>query len=1424
MVPGILLVSHRSELVDSIAHGIGQWSVASTLRVVATVAQARINLADDPPAILMIDVDLPDDGGFDLLATTGGNVSTIVLASLGAEHKAVAAINAGAHDYLIVDPDAHFVALLPVVLLRAYQRASADNPQRHQRDAGPYADSWQHETPDIRSLQDLLLSPSAIMARSKDLIAIGRADGTISYINESGAAMLGLATPGEIELYRIADVHSEVDARRVLDEYIPAAARHGQWRGENRIKAVDGRLIDVDQVIFPLPDTSGAVQGFATIMVDITEKKAAFEAIRASEERYRTVVESSDNGIAVVDGTGTFLFGNANACRLAGHTPESIVGTSVRDLLEPDIAERVCAAIDTVMRSGKALVFEDHAALQGLDLTFRTTIQPLRNALGEVDAVLLNGVDITQLRQSQEALRRSEEMFRLALSNSNIAVGMVDNDLRFTWSFNPAFASESSRGLGRRIDEVMGSDAAGLFIEALENAISTGRAQRFDVKHCWAENERTYAVHMHPMRADDGGGSGAVILAYDITERVQAEAALRASERRYRQLFEHHGLPNLIMDPVDGRILDASPAASDFYGYSLAELRTLTITEISLTPREIILRNLTSIVEHEAGSFECMHRLADGSVRYVEVFLVAVEFDGHSRLHAVVTDVTERQEALEMLENTARVLEQRVVTRTAELQTITEQLQAIFHGSADGILLVDQALNIRRANRAFEQQVGSPFSELDETNLCTYLAVADGAEDSVQLFTELSHTHGQPHHVLLQRADGTTLDMEITVAPVGAESGDLVCIMRDITERKAAEQKLAEERNLLRAVIDTNPDYLFVKDLEHRHVLVNAAYLDLWGESDHRAILGKTLEERIDSDLYAMVCREDEQVCATGERLVDISHAIYPHAPHLRGSEPTVEPADGLRWGLTTKTPLVNLAGDIIGLIGVTRDVTALKTSEVKERRDSQRYLATINAMSEGLIVRDMGGKVVLCNRASEAILGLTHHQVLGHADLPSEWRTVYADLSPCPPEMYPAMEVLRSRAPQRDVVLGVYKSDDQLAWILVNSELIGADSDEPSGVVSTFIDITAQRQQQEALRASERRLELALRAGGIGVWEWDMVHDFEVWDERTRELHGSTESEADRYIHPDDLPRLLEEIKLVIQNGTTWDTQYRVLRPDGTIRHIHSYAVLSTDGADKQQRMIGVVVDMTEEKEAAAALEEALLRETELGELKSRFVSMASHEFRTPLAAILATTETLSIYRERMDRVQIDARLEKIRRQVSYMKDIIEDVLTLERIQAGRSGFDPRHGWLHVLCSEIVEEFSTREQYRDRIVYRCDTPAVLTTFDDRLMRQVVSNLLSNGLKYSEASTKVYIELVHEETLVRLSVQDSGIGIPEDELDLVFEPFHRATNVGAVSGTGLGLAVVRRAMTLHGGEIHIASEPGQGTKTTVVFSTPLRER
>ncbi len=244
---------------------------------------------------------------------------------------------------------------------------------------------------------------------------------------------------------------------------------------------------------------------------------------------------------------------------------------------------------------------------------------------------------------------------------------------------------------------------------------------------------------------------------------------------------------------------------------------------------------------------------------------------------------------------------------------------------------------------------------------------------------------------------------------------------------------------------------------------------------------------------------------------------------------------------------------------------------------------------------------------------------------------------------------------------------------------------------------------------------------------------------------------------------------------------------------------------------------DITERKRAEAEILKALEREKELRELKSRFISTTSHEFRIPLTAILSSTELIENYSYKWTEEKKDKHFNRIKSSVKRMTELLEDVLLVSKAEAGKLEFNPKQLMLKSFCRELVEEMQlgVGEKHKINFVYSGKNNKAY--LDEKLLLHILNNLLTNAIKYSPQDTIVsfYCNLQDEEVI--FEIQDEGIGIPIEDQNRLFETFHRATNVGNIPGTGLGLVIVQRSVELHGGKIMVKSEVGVGTTFRVIL-------
>lgn len=233
-----------------------------------------------------------------------------------------------------------------------------------------------------------------------------------------------------------------------------------------------------------------------------------------------------------------------------------------------------------------------------------------------------------------------------------------------------------------------------------------------------------------------------------------------------------------------------------------------------------------------------------------------------------------------------------------------------------------------------------------------------------------------------------------------------------------------------------------------------------------------------------------------------------------------------------------------------------------------------------------------------------------------------------------------------------------------------------------------------------------------------------------------------------------------------------------------------------------------------------ALNQERELNLMRTNFISMVSHEFRTPMTTIRSSTELLQCLGQQITLEKREQYFNRIQNSIDEMLDLLDEVLLLGSSGAGGLEYNPTPLNLEAFCLELVEAMQLNDGDRHSIVFTCEGNCTEAEMDDALLRHIFANLLSNAIKYSHTESKIRFSLDCHNNIAFFSVEDQGIGIPEKDQSRLFETFYRCSNVGKIPGTGLGLAIVKKCVDLHRGRIHVNSQINTGTKFSVTL--PLR--
>ena len=280
-----------------------------------------------------------------------------------------------------------------------------------------------------------------------------------------------------------------------------------------------------------------------------------------------------------------------------------------------------------------------------------------------------------------------------------------------------------------------------------------------------------------------------------------------------------------------------------------------------------------------------------------------------------------------------------------------------------------------------------------------------------------------------------------------------------------------------------------------------------------------------------------------------------------------------------------------------------------------------------------------------------------------------------------------------------------------------------------------------------------------------------------------------------------------------------RILYFDGAINDIterkHAEVKLQQFNRELEQRVRERTAELTEAKRD---LVKALAQEKELSQMKTSFVNLVSHEFRTPLSVIVSSADILENYFDRLKPEQRIGHLQDIRYSTQQMTKLMEEVLLLGKVEAGKMVFKPEPIDLAGFCQRLVDEQRSATSRKCPILFELKDLNGFANSDEGLLRHIFTNLLSNAVKYSPAGSQVHFSIHREDSEAVFEVRDHGIGIPTEDQKRLFQAFHRASNVAGIPGTGLGLVIVKRCVDLHGGTISVESEPRCGTTFIVRLS------
>jgi len=852
------------------------------------------------------------------------------------------------------------------------------------------------------------------------------------------------------------------------------------------------------------------------------------------------------------------------------------------------------------------------------------------------------------------------------------------------------------------------------------------------------------------------------------------EADLHESEKLYKNLVER--LPDGVYKSThQGKFVEVNDAMVKILGYdSKEELLAIDIkTELYFQPEDresLVLQEKNE----EMGIFRL--RKKDGSGIWVEDHgWYSLDADGEVLFHeGILRDVTKRKMGEEALKESE------------------ERFKMLYEKAPVGYLSLDENGNMIDVNETWLELMGYVKDEVIGCQFINFLA-PEYIEPFQKRFAVFKSTERVQSELEMVKKDGSTISIHLEGRIGHTTDGAFKqthCVLSDITERRKAEKAIADERILLRTLIDNIPDPIYVKDTLGRKLISNKADLEVLGSTSESSVFGKT-------DIESSYPGDASQTFSDDMYVIQTAQSI------LNKLEFFTDRNGKKRYYLTSKIPLKNDSGEIIGLVGVGHDITLQKQSE-------QKIIQLSKGIEQGpasIIITDISGNIEYVNSKFTEISGYTLNEIKGKN--PKILQSGYTTA-----KEYKKLWNTISSGNEYHAEIQNRKKNGELYW---ESTLISPIRDE-GGTIINYMSIKEDITNRKKTDLEILKLSVAIEQNPASVIITDTQGIIEYVNKKFVAVSGYSNQELIGKVLRIFKPgHTSDDVYIEIWNnlfaGNIWKGEHQNRTKN---KEIYWESVQISPIKNQEGKITNFVVlseNISERKKMEKDLITAKEKAEESDRLKSAFLANMSHEIRTPLNSILGFSDLLTA--PDLDTVARKDFANLINSSGNNLLSIINDILDISKIEAGQITLIKNEFSAHHLISEIQKEYSYKAISKG-IEFKLNTQTekqkLVILSDESRIKQVLINFVGNALKFTDSG---YIEIGVDqiENKIQFYVKDTGIGIPKEYHDKIFDRFRQveAAQTRKYGGNGLGLAITKNLAELLGGKIWLESEPNVGS-------------
>ena len=820
-----------------------------------------------------------------------------------------------------------------------------------------------------------------------------------------------------------------------------------------------------------------------------------------------------------------------------------------------------------------------------------------------------------------------------------------------------------------------------------------------------------------------------------------------------------------------------SPSIVNLIGFSQTEFSQPGFWQSLIHPEDIATINTLLKYSPETPEYQISFRIQNSQGEYIQMINSGrLDFLPNGRICGAVG-------TLESIRNFNPFINEDG-SSLFYLEQLMDNLNLIFYAvSRQGILLAK--------NKAFEKNIaltGLPPLKVGQPIDSQYWDDPNALNTYLKFFNKCMQGETIKEIIDLK---GKQVHLSMTPLRNKNEIEGVAILQQDRTREMAISDELAKAASALSGIINSTSELIWSIDLDYNLTYFNKGFIKF-----HELFFGTKPE----------IGGRSKTIESNTSAFIKISEH---YAKGLEGLKLKDEIVLNDEIAEIQFNPILDDFNDVIGLAMYARDITAFRKNELQLIESERKYKELVGNVNDIIFRTDANGDWTFLNKSWERVMGFTVQESLG--------KSLYKYLHPEDIQRNINLfnELINRNKKYCEHEIRYICKDGSIRFIHVYAVLILNEAGEIVGTSGTLQDVTEKRQSKEMYQLlSENVRDM------IAIHNMDCTISFitpscySVIGYESSELIGKNPFDQ---IHAEDRP-IYEKIKDVHLEFKNTDAQlftYRFRCKTGDYVWLETSFKIIRDLNGTSVSFIASSRNVDQRKQLEESLIESLQKEKELNELKSRFVSMASHEFRTPMATIRTSTEILEIRQRTIGDARMNEpyikHLHIINSEIDRLTSLMNDVLLLGKIEANKVHFTPVSTNIHVLTEQIVvrQEKKQFDHRKIHVEYIGKSRPVM--LDPLQFNHVLDNLLSNAYKYSENELPPELTITFKPKTIVFEIRDYGIGIPADERVQVFESFFRARNADNIQGTGLGLVIVKDFVQKHGGNVTFHEAEGRGT-------------